>query len=294
MEGRKLDRRKFIKLAGSALVLGLFSADIISKRIVKAVGKKERGITPITDVYDPRLVEQNTRMPTVSSKPRWGLVIDIGACIGCRRCAYACKLENNISEKIYPLWIEVFESDADTPLNDFSRGNWTTKYTESPRPGKRYMPVQCMHCDNPPCAKVCPVGARYKSEDGIVDTRYERCIGCRYCVVACPYNANRFNWYEPEFHPGRKLNPEVPVRPVGVVEKCTFCSHRVRKGLYPRCVEVCPVKARRFGDLNDPESEVSKILRSWPTFRLLEEQGTEPSIFYATRGVKWGPNGEKL
>ena len=314
----RFSRRKFIRIALGLLSLAIFFGDFIRQVTAQAEKpdvqqKTKPQLQPLTeqkqktkidsstpliikdieDPYDPRLVEQNTRMPEPSPNPKWALVIDVGACIGCRRCMYACRLENNIPETIYPLWIQVFEADAETPLSELSRENCTPEYTSSPKPGKRYIPVQCMHCDNAPCVKVCPTGARYKSEDGIVDTNYYRCIGCRYCMVSCPYSANRFNWYKPVFREGRELNPEVPVRPVGVIEKCTFCSHRVRKGYYPRCVEVCPVKARRFGDLNDPESEVSKILEEVPSIQLLQELGTQPRIYYITRGVKWNEEGEK-
>jgi len=145
--------------------------------------------------------------------------------------------------------------------------------------------VACNHCDNPPCVKVCPTGATRKEEDGFVLMDYEKCIGCRLCVVACPYSARRFNFYKPV--PPAEPNPLVPVRPVGVVEKCTFCVHRVRRGQLPRCVEVCPVRARHFGDLNDPQSEVSLVLKENLPFRLLEELNTGPNIWYITRGKKW-------
>jgi molybdopterin-containing oxidoreductase family iron-sulfur binding subunit len=227
----------------------------------------------------------------VDSDNKFTLVIDVGACIGCRRCMWACKEENNIPDTISPLWIEVFELNTTVSMTghpsaeDLKEGV-TTSYTESPLEGKWYLPVQCYHCDNPPCVKVCPTGATFKDKDGLVLINYERCIGCRTCVVACPYSARRFNWFEPEVSPD-DINPLVPVRPVGVVEKCTFCVHRTRLGKLPRCVEVCPVRARHFGNINDPESEVSKILKSNPSFRLLEEVNTGPNIWYITRGKKW-------
>lgn len=292
------DRREFLKLLGCALVVTPFSTKLL-EHVTSAVtqspiSQSDQSIQDISDPKDLRLVEQNTRMPVSDYEPKWAMILDVGSCIGCRRCMHACKLENNIAERIYPLWIEVFESNSNVPLTEYSHNSWTQKYTDSPRQGKRYLPIQCMHCENPPCVKVCPVGARYKSEDGIVDTRYDRCIGCRYCVTACPYSVNRFNWFKPEFDPERKINPEVPVRPIGVVEKCNFCAHRIRKGLYPRCVEVCPLKVRRFGNLNDPESDVSKIIASFPSKRILEELGTMPSIYYTTYGVKWDDEGNKI
>lgn len=222
---------------------------------------------------------------------KFALVLDVGACIGCRTCQWACKEENNVPDAISPPWIEVFEIKAGVSVTghpapqDLKKGA-TTDYTQSPLEGRWYLPVQCNHCDNAPCVKACPVGATYKDTDGIVMMNYQRCIGCRLCVVACPYNARRFNWFQPEIADD-KINPLVPVRPVGVVEKCTFCVHRTRHGKLPRCVEVCPVRARHFGNLNDPASEVSKILADNLSFRLLEELNTEPNIWYITRGKKW-------
>jgi molybdopterin-containing oxidoreductase family iron-sulfur binding subunit len=132
------------------------------------------------------------------------------------------------------------------------------------------------------------VGATYKDKDGLVLMNYERCIGCRLCVAACPYSARRFNWFKPEV-PADEVNPLVPLRPMSVVEKCTFCVHRVRRGKLPRCVEVCPVQARHFGNPSDPESEVSRILVANQSTRLLQEMNTEPQIWYITRGKKWLP-----
>lgn len=222
---------------------------------------------------------------------RYAMVIDVGACIGCRRCVYACMKENNIPDTISPPWIEVFEIRSEVGVTGYPseqelREGATTSYTEAPREGRWYLPVQCFHCDNPPCVKVCPVGATYKDKDGIVLMDYDRCIGCRFCVAACPYSARRFNWWKSEISPERK-NPLVPVRSIGVVEKCTFCIHRVRRGKLPRCVEACPVQARRFGNLSDADSEVSRILAAVRGFRLLEEQNTEPRLWYITQGVKW-------
>ncbi|MBI4283967.1 MAG: 4Fe-4S dicluster domain-containing protein [Chloroflexi bacterium] len=219
------------------------------------------------------------------------MVIDVGACIGCRRCMWGCKEENNTPDTISPLWIETFEVKSEVSVTghpspqDLQSGA-TTAYTKSPLAGRWYLPVQCNHCDNPPCVKVCPTGATYKAKDGMVLMDYDRCIGCRLCVVACPYSARRFNWWQGTV-PADKVNPLVPLRPVGVVEKCTFCAHRVRRGKPPRCVEVCPVRARHFGNLNDPESEVAKLLKENMSFQLLEELNTAPRIWYITRGKKW-------
>ena len=230
---------------------------------------------------------------TVDPSKKFGLVIDVGACIGCRTCMWACKEENNTPDTISPLWIEVFQLDSETDLTghpsyDELRKGATTSYTQSPQEGKWYMPVQCFHCDNAPCVKVCPTGATYKAKDGLVLMDYEKCIGCRLCVVACPYSSRRFNWHKPSGYPANG-NDLAPKRPMGVAEKCTLCVHRTRRGKLPRCVEVCPVEARHFGDLNDPNSEVSQILKQNMSFRLLEEINTQPSIRYIMRGKKWLP-----
>ena len=155
---------------------------------------------------------------------------------------------------------------------------------EVPREGKFYMPVQCQQCENPPCTKVCPVQATWKEPDGIVVVDYEWCIGCRYCMVACPYGARRFNWAEP-YLPADQVNPNMHVmgnrpRLKGVVEKCTFCIQRSRNGRYPACVEICPVGARKFGNLLDPKSEIRSVLENKRVFILKEDLNTQPRFFY--------------
>ena len=282
---KQIGRREFIKYAaGTAGLLALskfagapltFSSKAAAQAPVKTPGKTN-------SAADAAVADPNNK---------FAMVIDVGACIGCRTCMWGCKDENNTPDSISPLWIEVFQLNLEGGVTahpspeDLKKGA-TTSYTKSPLPGKWYLNVACNHCSNPPCVKVCPTGATYKDPDGIVLMHYERCIGCRLCVVACPYSARRFNWVKPVV-PADKINPLVEVRPIGVVEKCTFCSHRTRNGKLPRCVEVCPVRARHFGNLNDPESEVSKLLEENLSFRLLEENNTEPNIFYITRGKKW-------
>ena len=147
-----------------------------------------------------------------------------------------------------------------------------------------YFPIQCMQCEKPPCVKVCPVRTTYREPDGIVVIDYNWCIGCRMCIGACPYWARRFNWGEPNL-PKEEMNPETHYlgnrpRMKGVVEKCTFCIQRTRKGRYTACIEVCPVGARKFGNLLDPESEVRKVLDRKRVFRLKAELNTYPKFFY--------------
>lgn len=222
---------------------------------------------------------------SVAQGVRYGMVIDTRACIGCRRCVYACIKENNIDRDSNIQWIIIFAmKHGSISINDAEYD-----YKKAPRPDRWYLPVQCMHCGYPPCVEVCPVKATWKAEDGIVVIDYNRCIGCRYCISACPYWARHFNAKRP-YVPPEEINPEGgtyqdttyhdPIRPMGVVEKCTFCAHRVRKGIEPKCVEVCPVGARHFGDLNDPDSVVSKMIRTRRVFRLKEELNTDPQIYY--------------
>jgi Fe-S-cluster-containing dehydrogenase component len=167
---------------------------------------------------------------------------------------------------------------------DFEAANPYYDPERVPDPDHFYLPVACQQCRNPPCTRVCPVGATWQERDGIVVIDYDWCIGCRYCMAACPYGARHFNWGEPHLPP-EDLNPNLHIlgnrpRPRGVVEKCTFCIQRVRAGRYPACVEICPVGARKFGNLLDPESEISRILREKRVFVLKSELKTEPKFFY--------------
>lgn len=226
---------------------------------------------------------------------RWGMVIDLDKCTGCGACIIACKEENNVP------YVSADEARQGRALS------WMTIISEVigdyPHIRAKYIPRLCMHCDNPPCTKVCPVRATYLSDEGIVAQIYPRCIGCRYCMAACPYTVKVFNWYEPEWSEGMENihNPDVSLRPKGVVEKCTFCHHRLQRarekvrmegrdlvdGEYATaCAEVCPTKAIVFGDLQDSNSQVSHLSRSTRAFRLLEELGTEPKVYYLSEGEK--------
>ena len=220
---------------------------------------------------------------------RWGMVIDLDRCTACQACVVACQAENNIPPPQ--------KSQAEMGRSISWMQLVTDVEGEYPNVKMKILPRPCMHCDNPPCIKVCPVGATYKSEDGIVGQIYGRCIGCRYCTTACPYTLRYFNWYRPEWPApmDNGLNPDVSVRPKGVVEKCTFCHHRLirardqarfegrslRPGEYvPACVEACPAGAMTFGDLDDRDSEVSRLADSRRAHRLLEDLGTEPKVIY--------------
>ena len=223
---------------------------------------------------------------------RWGMVIDLGKCVSCQSCSIACKAENNVPHgspeehirRLAPFWHKVIA---------VSNG-------EYPNVNVNLIPMPCMHCDNAPCVTVCPAKATYHREDGIVIQNFRRCIGCKYCIVACPYGVRNFNYKEQEekeYHrpdmPPERSDRGVwpfPHRVHGVVEKCTFCFHRIDQAIkegkkigeevVPACAEACPAHAIYFGDLDDPYSTVSQLLASRQWLRLREEKGTEPKVFY--------------
>ena len=224
---------------------------------------------------------------------KWGMVIDLDRCTGCQACVVACKAENNVVHSD-PVQEETFRAISWMSVLTVMEG-------EYPDVKERYFPRPCMHCENPPCVKVCPVGATYKNPEGIVAQVYTRCIGCRYCTNNCPYTLKYFNYFRPRWTREMKnlLNPDVPKRQVGVVEKCTFCHHRLQKAkedarfekrelreedYVPACVQTCPTGALIFGDLENPKSEVFRLSKISRAFRLLEELGTEPQVFYLTEG----------
>ncbi|MEK6988603.1 MAG: sulfate reduction electron transfer complex DsrMKJOP subunit DsrO [Candidatus Thermoplasmatota archaeon] len=175
---------------------------------------------------------------------RWAMVVDLRRCVGCRACTVACKSENSVPEGVFRTWVRYQEVG------------------EYPNTRPRYLPLFCNHCDNPPCVPVCPVNATYKRDDGLVLIDYEKCIGCGYCIEACPYGA-------------RYLNPVQKT-----ADKCTLCVHRLEAGQVPACVATCIGGALTVGDLNDPTSEVSQLVSRYPMQTLKPEQGTEPMFFY--------------
>ncbi|HUH96742.1 MAG TPA: 4Fe-4S dicluster domain-containing protein [Anaerolineales bacterium] len=247
MSDAKLSRRAFLKVAAAA------AAVAASLRAVKFATAAESA---------------------PGGGRQWVMVIDQNKCTGCGYCVMACRAHNDVPPNI--TWNPVLDA-----------GEVAGKKVFLPRP--------CMQCTDAPCVEVCPVGASYHRPDGIVMMDYDRCIGCRYCEVACPYGARSFNWKQftgpnpavPEWG-----EPEVARRPRGVPEKCAFCYERIDRGLKlgltpgvdqdatPACVVVCPTKARLFGDLNDPQSNVSQVLDQHSTFRLRENLGTDPHVYY--------------
>jgi molybdopterin-containing oxidoreductase family iron-sulfur binding subunit len=219
---------------------------------------------------------------------RWGLVIDLDRCTACQACVVACKHENNVAfstpettnEGRLMTWVQLVPVDAS---------------------GATALPLMCQQCDRPPCTDVCPTSATYLNPEGIVAQIYPRCIGCRYCTNACPYAVKIFNWTTPEWPEAMAgmRNPDVSMRPKGVVEKCTFCHHRLMAAreraraadrelapddYVPACVQTCPSEAMVFGDLDNPQSDVAALAASSRAFRWMEELGTRPKVIYLREG----------
>ena len=214
----------------------------------------------------------------------FGYALNISKCQGYRDCVSACVRENNQGRDSQMQYIRVLEMEQGSRNLEHSEHYYDPETV--PVDGHYYMPVQCMQCDNPPCVKACPVEATWMEPDGIVVVDYDWCIGCRYCMTACPYWARHFNWTTPEIPP-EEINPNTNYlgnrpRPRGVVEKCHFCTQRTRVGRQPACQEACPTGARIFGNLLDPNSEIRYVLANKAVFRLKEELGTEPKFWYFT------------
>ncbi len=268
-----ISRRDFLKIGG--LGVAAVAAPMVVGEVVKAQG-------------------------SLSGK-KLAMVIDLQRCVGCGGCVIACKNENNIQENVA----------------------WSSRIIRTtgifPNVRHEYIPTLCNHCEKAPCVKGCPTGAMHKTEGDITMHNPAKCIGCRYCIINCPYGVIHFNdgethrfWRNderliegatpsaievtqkaggtviPYYNPERELShPGTGLRHKGIVEKCTLCDHRVKKGELPYCVEACPTNARIFGDLNDPNSEVNKILGKFRPWRLKENLGTEPKVFYV-RGFNPG------
>jgi tetrathionate reductase subunit B len=242
-----MDRRKFLKtggilLAGSSCLYGL---RILPPPKVKASGS-----------------------PAKATGKKWGMVIDLTKCSkDCNECTIACRTENNVA----------FHGDQRWDVHRIRKAN--IRNEDSPNEKEKPVPLLCNHCEDPPCVQVCPVQATYKRHDGIVIVDHHRCMGCRYCMIACPYNARYFNFKENEDWPNKKF----PRRSHGVAESCDFCAHLLDSGLTPACVEACHKTgggALTIGDLNDPHSEVSRQISGNTVKRIREDFGTSPKVYY--------------
>ncbi len=250
-----VDRRDFIRIAGLAAA-GAAGKSVFD--VVSATGLPQE--TPLTG-------------------KRWAMVIDLKKCHeekDCTKCIDACHLSHNVpdfnnpKDEIKWIWKESFHGAFHEQEHEYL----SEKIKHSPAL------VLCNHCDNPPCVKVCPTGATWKREkDGIVMMDWHRCIGCRYCVVACPYGSRSFNWRDPRPYI-KEIQPDFPTRMRGVVEKCTFCNDRLAVGKLPACVDACEAKALTFGDLEDPKSEIRELLHAHFTIRRKPGLGTQPEVYY--------------
>lgn len=291
----KTTRKNFLKTAASVTTAGLVSTgcnfDFSSwneyfqnnYRLLSDKEKKE-----IIDRLEKKYKKNYGKEIKVSTENsikgvEFAYALDMSICVGCRRCVYACVKENNQSREPQIHWIKVLEMEKKEGIN-LHHSSESYNPEKVPREGHFYLPVACQQCRNPQCTTVCPVKATWKEPDGIVVVDYNWCIGCRNCMAACPYGARRFNWHKPDV-PKDEINPDTHYlgnRPrfKGVVEKCTFCIQRTRKGKYPACSEICPTGARKFGNLLDPDSEIRYILKNKRVFILKEELNTKPKFFY--------------
>ncbi|QOJ78858.1 4Fe-4S dicluster domain-containing protein [Infirmifilum lucidum] len=189
---------------------------------------------------------------------RYGMVIDLNKCIGCGACVMACIAENRREQALKAV------SEGLKALENFKKRTYITTHIAGtyPNVGMYYLHMICQHCENPPCVSVCPTGASYQTKEGVVLVDKSKCIGCEYCVQACPYGARFWDSY------------------IRSIDKCTFCIHRVSAGELPACVSTCPTGARMFGDLDNPASEVSRVVATGSAVAFKKEEGTKPKVFY--------------
>jgi len=249
----KITRKHFLQLSGVSLIA------VIAKRLVRGTAKVSTS-------------------EGSAKKTLWGMAIDLQKCRqkeGCSRCIKACHAAHNVPQfadrahEIKWVWKQPFEDVFPFAQTQYSRD----VLASAP------VLLMCNHCDDPPCEDVCPVGATWRRDDGIVMMDFHRCIGCRYCMAACPYGSRSFNWQDPR--PALSvINPDFPTRAKGVVEKCNFCEERLARKQVPLCVEACDEKALVFGDLEDANSEIRKVLRSRFALQRRPELGSRPSVYY--------------
>ncbi|MHC5037082.1 MAG: 4Fe-4S dicluster domain-containing protein [Planctomycetota bacterium] len=293
--GEGISRRRFLRAAGAAAVGTAYLA-ACSRAEREAFFQKrfqELSKEDLREVLSRLEKEASTRFgkpvhvsaepPITEPETLFGAGLDLSRCIGCRRCVYACVRENNPSRDPQVHWIKVLALPKEKGV-DVMEADLDYDAPLVPEPDSFYFPTSCQQCRKPQCTTVCPVKATWIEPDGIVVVDYNWCIGCRYCMAACPYHARHFNWAEPSV-PTEEVNPHTHYlgnrpRPKGVVEKCTFCIQRVRKGRYPACVEICPTGSRKFGNLKDPASEIRYVLEHKRVFVFKEELLTVPKFYY--------------
>ena len=250
----------------------------------RLMSKKEKNetVTRLERLYELNSGKKiNVSSTGATENVLFGYAFNISKCQGYMDCVNACVEENNQDRSSQMQYIRIHEHKNGQINFELAEDDY---FHEVPAAGHFYMGTQCYHCENPPCVEACPVGATWKEEDGIVVIDYDWCIGCRYCMAACPYDGRRFNWQEPQV-PENEVNKDQHylgnrLRKSGVMEKCTFCIQRSRNGKNPACVEACPTGARIFGNLLDPNSDIRWVLDNKKVFRLKEDLGTEPKFWY--------------
>ena len=286
-ENKKISRKNFIKLAAGAGVAGA-AGSLLDLR--KSLAKEEEvskapgfdfSKLPGEIVKKNELLRMQEDLQRALKKPRkerkWSMVLDLRKCVGCSACTIACKSENVLPPGV------VYRPVIDEEIGTF------------PNVSRRFTPRPCMQCENPPCTPVCPVKATYQREDGIVVVDYNKCIGCRYCVTACPYNARTADFGEtyteatpkiqdyelrPAFEYKKKWPRKHGLSPIGNARKCHFCIHRIEEALLPACVSTCIGGATYFGDSNDKDSLVSEMISRPNIVALKSELGTKPKVHY--------------
>lgn len=283
----KLSRKNFLKLAGAATIatavsgLGNLKEGVAKEGGASQVPGVDLSKLPVDLVTKNELLRMQQDLLRVLKKPRkerkWAMVLDLRKCIGCSACTISCKAENVLPPGV------VYRPVVDEEMGEY------------PKVTRRFIPRPCMQCDKPPCVPVCPVKATHKREDGIVTVDYERCIGCRYCITACPYNARTADFGEeytegtpkvqdyelrPTFEYKKKWPRKHGKSPIGNARKCHFCIHRIEEGLLPACVTTCIGGATYFGDSNDKESLVSELISRPNILELKSELGTKPKVHY--------------
>ncbi len=298
--GQKMDRRSFLRTTAVASTgIAAIAASLAPLKDLTDLGSVDQFLQKHYKELTPAEMEKALERIRGEVERQYGLrphlrdlrpmdgveyvyCLNLTRCVGCRKCVHACVAENNQSRSPEVQYIRVLKMPNGT--FDMERGDHNYAPETVPEKGFFYMPVQCHQCKNPPCVKVCPVDATWTEKDGITVIDYNWCIGCRYCEAACPYFARRFNFSAPSL-PKDQVNPNMAYlgnrpRQKGVMEKCHFCIQRTREGRYPACLEVCPTGSRKFGNILDPNSDVSYILKNKRVFVLKEEVGTLPRFFY--------------
>jgi Fe-S-cluster-containing dehydrogenase component len=256
----EISRRNFIKIGVGGVVGGVVLAG---------------GVPGLVKTFAASAASANAKPKNTSNSSRhyWRFAVDIRKCIGCGACLRACKKENDVNPEpeFNRTWVERYVVDEDEKMfvdspkggiEGFNADYMNVKYKDLNIRKSYFVPKLCNHCDKPPCVSVCPVGATYSSPEGVVLVNRNACIGCRYCVQACPFGAR---FFDPRFK---------------IVDKCTWCYHRITKGMLPACVEVCPTGARMFGDIRDSQTRVSQVINEEHIGILKGELGAENKVYY--------------